>query len=683
MRIVKNIFLIKALFVFLVLSGEYLLAGKEINFYVSNNGNDSLDGLSPTVSKTSGPLLSISEALKRAREARAKEQTDKYLKINILLRGGYYNLKEPIIITPEDSGVNSFCPLVIAPYKNEKVILSGGEEIKGLQRVPGKPGYWSTTVKDVKDGQWYFRQLFIDGKRWTRARTPNNGYFRIVGNSPSHTPVKFNFKPGDIKKDWAGRGIEVIAYLAWADFRLFIKDVDEQNNIVTLTGDVRESNRENNAKYHLENSIEFLDAPGEWFLDKNTGILTVIADEKMDLIKSVVIAPRLKRLIEFRGDIMNQRAVSNVLIRGLTFEYADWDMPSDGYADTQAAVEVHGTIFGEATIDSSIEDCTFAHFGNYAIEFARGCKNIRIQGNEIYDIGAGGIRLGEPQPRQDLFSQNFNNQILDNHIHNLGQVFSPAVGIIVFHSGQNLIAHNEIHDLFYTAISVGWNWGYQETPCHDNRIEFNHLYNIGKALLSDMGGIYTLGIQKGTVIRNNLIHDIEAFTYGGWGIYPDEGSSYILIENNIVYNAKSAGFHQHYGRENIIRNNIFAFNKENQLMRTREENHISFVFERNIVYFNSGNLLGSNWANDKFKMDYNIYYDTRIGSDPAKYRFGKDNLEQWRARGHDVHSVIMDPLFVDPEKYNFLLRPDSPALKFGFKQIDINDIGIRPKHKRQ
>ena len=115
-----------------------------------------------------------------------------------------------------------------------------------------------------------------------------------------------------------------------------------------------------------------------------------------------------------------------------------------------------------------------------------------------------------------------------------------------------------------------------------------------------MGGIYTLGIQPGTRIRNNLIHDIATFTYGGWGIYPDEGSSDILIENNIVYHCKSAGFHQHYGRENVVRNNIFAFNRENQLMRTRAEPHISFTFERNIVYFDQGRLLGGNWTGDQF-----------------------------------------------------------------------------------
>ena len=98
--------------------------------------------------------------------------------------------------------------------------------------------------------------------------------------------------------------------------------------------------------------------------------------------------------------------------------------------------------------------------------------------------------------------------IADNHIHNLGLVYAPAVGVWALQSGRNQIVHNHIHDLFYTAISVGWTWGYAANQSKGNLIEYNHLHDIGKEMLSDMGGIYTLGVQPGTRIRNNLIHDI-------------------------------------------------------------------------------------------------------------------------------------------------------------------------------
>jgi len=254
---------------------------------------------------------------------------------------------------------------------------------------------------------------------------------------------------------------------------------------------------------------------------------------------------------------------------------------------------------------------------------------------------------------------------------------------LILQSGNNRVAHNEISDLFYTAISVGWNWGYQETPCRDNLIEFNHLHDIGQNLLSDMGAIYTLGIQRGTVIRNNLIHDVHAFTYGGWGLYTDEGSSYITLENNVVYRCKSAGFHEHYGRENVVRNNIFAFNTEHQLMRSREEDHISFTFERNIVYFDSGDLLGGSWTNNRFRLDNNVYFDGRPEARPDSMRFAGATLAEWQARGHDSHSVVADPMFYNSRAYNFRLNLDSPALKLEFNPIDLRRVGLRRKGQRQ
>ena len=268
-----------------------------------------------------------------------------------------------------------------------------------------------------------------------------------------------------------------------------------------------------------------------------------------------------------------------------------------GYADTQAAVPAPAAIEGWARPDCTIERCTIAHSGRI-----RRLVRARLQAQpgaapaNCTTWAAAASSSASRSQFPDDAEQNYENVVADNHIHDLGLVYAPAVGVWVLQSGRNQIVHNHIHDLYYTAISVGWTWGYGENQSKGNVIEYNHLHDIGKEMLSDMGGIYTLGVQPGTRIRNNLIHDIASFTYGGWGIYPDEGSTEMLIENNIVYHCKSAGFHQHYGRENIVRNNILAFNRENQLMRTRAEPHLSFTFERNIVYFDQGRLLGSNWT---------------------------------------------------------------------------------------
>jgi parallel beta-helix repeat protein len=333
-------------------------------------------------------------------------------------------------------------------------------------------------------------------------------------------------------------------------------------------------------------------------------------------------------------------------------------------------------------VDGLIEDCRFTHLAGYALELGKETKRFRVIGNEMYDLGGGGVRIGETAVPPNESEACHSHVITDNHMHKLGRVHPPAVGVFILQSGQNRVAHNHIHDLYYTAVSAGWTWGYRETPCRDNIIEWNHMHDVGQGMLSDMGAVYTLGIQQGTVVRNNLIHDVNAFTYGGWGLYTDEGSTGIVMENNIVYRCKSAGFHQHYGRENTIRNNIFAFNRENQVMRTRPEPHISFLFTNNIVYFDSGNLLGSNWSNDHYRMDHNVYWDARAAADPEAIKFAGGTWEEWRSRGHDRHSIIADPRFSNPEGCDFSLAPESPARKLGFKPLDLRKAGVRPKGQR-
>src|SRR5262249_15505354 len=159
----------------------------------------------------------------------------------------------------------------------------------------------------------------------------------------------------------------------------------------------------------------------------------------------------------------------------------------------------------------------------------------------------------------------------------------------------------------------------------------------------------------------------------GWGIYFDEGSSGILAESNVVHHTTHGGFHQHYGEANMVRNNIFAFGRDQQIQRSRVEPHLSFTFQTNIVYFYSGILLANEWAENNFSMDYNCYFDARPDAKPESVHFGKATLEEWRARGHDAHSIIADPLFVNPARNEFHLKPGSPALKLGFHPINLSE----------
>lgn len=242
----------------------------------------------------------------------------------------------------------------------------------------------------------------------------------------------------------------------------------------------------------------------------------------------------------------------------------------------------------------------------------------------------------------------------------------------VFHASDNEVTHNEIADLRYTGISVGWVWGYNHSHAKRNKIKFNHIHHLGWGDLSDMGGVYTLGVSEGTEVSHNVIHHVYSQTYGGWGLYTDEGSTGIRIENNLVYACKNAGFHQHYGRDNLIRNNIFAENIISQLQATRVEDHISFTFTHNIVYFNSGTLFSSNWDKIKLTTDYNLYWDERS----REIEFGKYSFREWQQMGKDQHSLIADPHFRNPEAFDFRFKNQKNIQKIGFVPFPIDKAGV-------
>ena len=602
-----------------------------------------------------GPIKTLAQARDAARAQRRSGTTGP---ITITIRAGTYFLPDTLILGPEDSDT------IWEAAHGEHPIISGGRIISGWKKTSGAA--WTADAPGP-----YFHQLFVNGNRATRARTPNSGFLRFDGSGTPNQPLRLHFHGNDIKQQWAGQpDVEVVGFMAWSDFRVPILSLDKASHLAEL-GSTQNAANENNARYFIENAPDALDSPGEWYLDRGTQKVSYIPLKGENMQRAQVIAAGLQQLISLQGRPESNAFVRNVIFRGLTFAHADWNTGPQGYFDLQAAMPASSAVTALGAENLRIERCTFAHSGGYALELGRGSKHNQISANEFSDLGAGAIKIGEPNLQPNDARQNYENIISDNQIHDLGLVYAGGVGIWVLQSSRNQIIHNDIHDLYYTAISVGWTWGYAQNQSSGNLIAFNNIHAIGKDMLSDMGGIYTLGVQPGTIIQNNLIHDVSAFTYGGWGIYLDEGSTNILVENNVVYACKSAGFHQHYGRENIVRNNIFAFNREHQLMRTRAEQHSSFTLENNIVYFDQGDLLGSNWADGHFITKENLYYDTRTST----IQFAGTSFSGWQASGQDQGSRIADPLFINPQKFDFRLRPESPALKMGFHQIDLSTVG--------
>ena len=278
--------------------------------------------------------------------------------------------------------------------------------------------------------------------------------------------------------------------------------------------------------------------------------------------------------------------------------------------------------------------------------------------------------------------------VRDNHILQYGRNWANASGVLVTHAKHVEITNNEIHDGYYTAISVGWVWGYAENVTDENLIAFNRIYDIGQGWLSDMGGIYTLGMQPHTEIRGNVISNVAADPgedgYGGWGIYLDEGSSGILVEQNLVYDCGSQGFHQHYGKENVLRNNIFAMNRGGQLRVTRSEEHVSCLLERNIVIGKDTAMYTCVGA-QKVRENCNFYFDTARGSFVRSTSEG--DVEEhaplrkvrtigiMKLRGHYTGAVFFDPWFRDAEHFDFTLADNSFVLKNGFVPWDYGLAG--------
>ncbi len=630
--------------------------------YVSTEGKATWSGrlASPNAARTDGPLPSLEAARDAVRRNRAAEPNKPF---TVILRGGTYRLERPFVLTNADSNVT------YEATPGERAVLSGGRTITGWKK--SKEQIWTAPVPSG----WTPRQLFIGQRRARRARIPNNGYLRIIGPSSQETPFRLPYRDGLIRKTWAGAQVEVVALLGWTSFRRPVAAVNEEAQVATLAGGPGGSAvgivQDPEGRFFIENAPEALDEQGEWYLDRRASTISYWPLGGEDPAAEEITGADLTRLVVIEG--RPGALVRGVTLRGLHFRHADWSMPPEGYADQpQAAVNEGAAVEADGAEGCVIERCTFSQIGNYAIWFRRASKSNRVAHNAIFDAGAGGIKLGEKVIRETEADRTFGNALTDNHIHDLGHVHPEAVGIWLGQTGRNTVAHNLIHHVYYSGISAGWTWGYGPSLCEDNRIEFNEVHHIGRDTLNDLGGIYTLGYRGGTV-RNNIVHDVRSFAERGRGIYLDEGTVGTLVESNIVYRAKSSGFHLHYGRDNIVRNNILALNEEAQASRARSEQHRSFTFTRNIVYWNSGRPLGGNWGAG-VDVESNLYFDPR-GGDP---RFGRNSLVQWRELGRDTKSIVADPMFMDAARSDFRLHPDSPAWKLGFVAIDVAAVGPRP-----
>lgn len=683
---------IRIFFLALVLLQALCAAGAVHKLYVSTSGNDSNPGTSKQ------PLASLQGALSKAISMQADETIDGFV---VHVNAGEYSMLDALVI---DDSMKK--PIEFRGSSSGRSVMFGG--IKAARFTAVSQDLWRVFIPEVVRYGFCFEQMYINGQRRFRAQSPNRGEFATISDV-KEIPVDSTNLGRDIngwevlcirpeerlpfgnkcRTKYIGESVPEPAkgklnigqamgqplisfYHKWDVTRRPLQHVDTCGTMyVTGVGPHPWNNINTRSRFIAENDVNFLDAPGEWILCEGGWLYYIpCPGETVDNVTCSI--PVAERFVKINGNNMASK-VEHVTFSNIHFECAAYITPFRGNTQMQAAAGIATVAEVNFASDIHFLDCTFAHTGLGGVWFKRGCSDCSLQRCHIYDVGASGVKIGEtaiPDNRDEITCR---ITVDNNIIQHGGFVFPCAVGVTIFNASDNKVTHNDIADFRYTGISVGWVWGYGYSPAKRNIIEYNHIHHLGWAQLSDMGGVYTLGPSEGTSVSHNVLHHIYSLYYGGWGLYNDEGSSGIRVENNLVYKCKSGAYHQHYGKENTVRNNIFANQIRTQLEATRIENHVSFHFTNNIISYNSGTLCGINWKDVGHKSDYNCYFF----ADPSKkIDFQGMSFSEWQQKGQDTHSVTEDPMFADVRIGNFTPKNKDMLKRIGFKMFDYTKAGV-------
>lgn len=477
--------------------------------------------------------------------------------------------------------------------------------------------------------------------------------------------------------------IEIKLLHYWKDESLLISSYNDETGYVEFN---KKSTMliNKNDRFFLQNVFETLNTAGEWYLDKSEGILYVIPEATDTPESYTVWGSTNDTMISVDG-------VDGVSFEGIVFRANGYKyIPEREFS--QAAYDVTACISYQNAKDFHIKNCEFKDIAACSVFLGKAVQNASVESCLFQNIGAQAVYVrGENIDVNDP-AVTKNITITNNRISDYGKVYYNAVAVLIIHANSVDITHNEIHDGYYTAISVGWVWGYAYSVCYNNKICDNLIYNIGQGWLSDMGGIYTLGNQPGTVISGNVIHNVSADPeeggYGGWGIYLDEGSSYILVEKNLSYACGSDAYHLHYGSHNTVRNNIFALSGDSQVRIasapercTPEDGSQKTVdLYNNIILTDKKTRALSYIRNENTMEEYNnLYWD--LSKDKDIYFDMDDQPERSMGirtavrKGIINNPIVKDPMFRDAANFDFELSSDSPAIKAGFEKWDYSEAG--------
>ena len=553
--------------ILLLCAAQFSCGNKGYKIYVSPNGNDSASG------EFSNPIASLQRAAELAR-AKVGE-----IQVTIYLSGGNYRLTEPLELGINDGGTAE-APVHWKTMPGEKPITSCGISVRKWKQE--NDGSWSALLPSDFHGK--FRSFYVNDKRAIRARFPDNDYLRI-DEAGKDNRTNFSFKENDLPEVEDVKKLELILLHDWSITRIGVKSIDWKSNHLVAIDSIGArlpfftlTHWEKQPRYYLENAWEFCDSPGEWFCDFDERKIYYRPFPNEIINETEGVIPVASKLITITGN--KETHVGFINFNGITFEHSAWQLPDKGYCGVQACMfyDRQEDNRGRNKVPAAIEldlaekcgfyDCTIKHTGGSGIWIRQNCLDCEISESHIYDISGNGVSIGEGRDRlvngipwwistPEQVSQN--NKISHSLIEDCGKQFYGAVGIWGGLVANTIIDHNEIRNLPYTGISIGWMWNPDPTPCRENIINANHIHHIMK-ILSDGGGIYCLGLQPNSRITDNLIHDVTINTGRAEsnGMFLDEGITDLLVENNIVFNIARSPLRFHKAFLNVVRNNVFV-----------------------------------------------------------------------------------------------------------------------------
>ena len=571
-----------------------LVPALALDLYVAPDGNDTWSGrlARPNAARTDGPLASLTGA----RDAMRALKVGGPLAgpVRVIIAGGRYELSGPLELGPGDSGTET-APVSFEAAPGARPVFSGGRIISGFE--PGPNGVWQARVPEVAAGRWYFEQLFVNGRRATRARTPNKFWFHILDLNEDTTgaaagqraargrqtiwlrPEDFQAVAGLTPEEL--KDVNLVVYHNWDNTRRFIERIDAQEKCLVTSGEAMKpwNPWRKGSTLIFENFARALDEPGEWFLARS-GTLYYKPLPGEDMTKAEVVAPVVEKFLVIEGEPAGGRFVEHVTFKGLTFLHGQWLTPPGGFEPAQAAAPIEAVFQADGARHVTLEDCEIGHVGTYVVWFRKGCRDDVIRRCHLHDFGAGGVRIGETAIRANEAEQTSRVTVDNNIIRHGGSIFPCAVGVWIGHSGDNTITHNEIADMFYTGISAGWRGATGRAwPNATNRLQPRPPPRLGSAQRHGRHLHARARPRARSSATTSSTTSTPTPTAAGAST-PTRAAPASSSKNNLVYDTKTGSFHQHYGKENIIRNNILVNSSEHQLQATRVETHLSFTFEK-------------------------------------------------------------------------------------------------------